>query len=48
MSELPEKVQLHNAVELLERGYDAQDDVETLLEKYGTVDDVPEADQDGD
>ena len=38
------KVQLHNAVELLERGYDAQDDIEALLEKYGTLDDVPEAD----
>lgn len=34
--------QLHNAVVLLEKGYDAETQVEPLLDKYGRVEDVPE------
>ena len=36
------KQQLHNAVGLLSKGYNLYDEVEPLLEKYGTVEDVPE------
>ena len=36
------KVQLHNATELLDKGYDIWTQVEPLLEKYGTVENVPE------
>ena len=36
--------QLNNAVELLEKGYGLYEEVEPLLEKYGSVDDVPEKD----
>lgn len=36
------KEQLNNAVTLLEKGYNINDKVEPLLEKYGSVDDVPE------
>ncbi len=36
------KDQLHNAVTLLNKGYDLEDEVEPLLEKYGSVDEVPE------
>ena len=36
------KEQLNNAVELLDKGYDIWDEVEPLLEKYGTVENVPE------
>ena len=35
------KEQLHNAVELIGKGYDLQDEVEPLLEEYGTVENVP-------
>lgn len=35
------KDQLHNAVTLLEKGYKLSDQVEPLLEKYGTVDNAP-------
>ena len=38
------KEQLNNAATLLERGYDTWDEVEPLLKKYGSVDDVPEKD----
>jgi len=34
--------QLHNAVMLLEKGYDLEDEVESLLEQYGAVENVPE------
>jgi len=34
--------QLRNAVILLEKGYDTFDEVDTLLEKYGDVEGVPE------
>ena len=34
--------QLHNAVILLEKGYDVSEEVEPLIEKYGKVEDVPE------
>ena len=36
------KEQLHNAVTLLDKGYGIWDEVEPLLEKYGTVENVPE------
>jgi len=36
------KEQLNNAVELLDKGYDIWDEVEPLLEKYGSVENVPE------
>jgi hypothetical protein len=36
------KEQLNNAVTLLDKGYDIFDEVEPLLEKYGTVENVPE------
>jgi hypothetical protein len=36
------KDQLHNAVTLLNKGYDIEDEIEPLLEKYGCVDKVPE------
>lgn len=35
------KDQLHNAVTLLDKGYGLEDEVEALLEKYGSVADVP-------
>lgn len=34
--------QLHNAIVLLEKGYSIDDEVEPLLEQYGSVEDVPE------
>lgn len=34
--------QLHNAVALLEKGYSVDEEVEPLLDKYGSVEDVPE------
>ena len=40
------KNQLNNAVVLLEKGYDLEDEVEPLLEQYGNVDSVPEKDGD--
>ena len=36
------KEQLHNATVLLDKGYSIWDEVEPLLEKYGSVADVPE------
>lgn len=36
------KEQLNNAVTLLDKGYDIWTEVEPLLEKYGSVDNVPE------
>ena len=38
------KKQLHNATVLLDKGYNIWTEVEPLLEKYGTVEDVPELD----
>ena len=35
--------QLHNAIILLEKGYGIYDEVEPLLEKYGDVENVPDA-----
>lgn len=35
------KLQLENAVELLEKGYSLNDDVDNLLEKFGSVSEVP-------
>ncbi len=40
------KEQLSNAVTLLDKGYDIFDEVEPLLEKYGSVDDVPDKEVD--
>ena len=34
--------QVHNAVVLLEKGYDLDDEVEPLLEEFKNVDNVPE------
>ncbi len=34
------KEQLHNAVELINKGYNLDDEVEPLLEKYGGIDKV--------
>jgi len=34
--------QLNNAVGLLEKGYSLNDEVETILEKYGSVEDAPD------
>jgi hypothetical protein len=34
--------QLHNAIVLLDKGYSIHDEVESLLEKYGDVENVPE------
>ena len=36
------KEQLNNAVTLLDKGYDIWDEVEPLLEKYGSVENVPD------
>lgn len=36
------KDQLHNAVELLGKGYGLDEEVEPLLEKYGSVDAIPD------
>ena len=36
------KEQLNNAVELLDKGYPIETEVEPLLEKYGSVDNVPD------
>jgi len=38
------KEQLNNAVILLEKGYDLSEKVEPFLEKYGSVEAVPEKD----
>lgn len=39
------KEQLKNAVTLLEKGYSIDEEVELLLEKYGTVDNVPDTEK---
>ena len=36
------KAQLNNAVVLLEKGYTLQDEVEPILEQWGSVENVPE------
>ena len=36
------KEQVHNAVKLLDKGYDLGEEVEPLIEKYGTIENVPE------
>lgn len=36
--------QLHNAVELLDKGYSIYTQIEPLLDEYGSVDDVPDVD----
>jgi len=36
------KGQLHNAVNLLEKGYNVNDIFDDIMEKYDNVDDVPE------
>ena len=38
--------QLHNCVELLEKGYGLNEEVEPLLEKEGDVDSVPDINED--
>jgi hypothetical protein len=39
------KEQLHNAVSLLEKGYGIDDQVEPLLEQYGSIDKIPNCPQ---
>lgn len=34
--------QLHNAIMLLDKGYDSSEEVEPLIEKYGDIESVPE------
>ena len=34
--------QLHNAIVLLDKGYDIEDEVEPLLRQYGSVENVPD------
>jgi len=36
------KNQLDNAVALLEKGYDKEDEIDPLIEKYGNVNNVPD------
>lgn len=36
------KEQLHNAVVLIEKGYGLEEEVEPLIEEFGSVEDVPE------
>ena len=36
------KFQVHNAVELLNKGYSLEEEIEPLLEKYGDVENVPD------
>lgn len=36
------KEQLNNAISLLEKGYGIEDEVEPLLEEFGSIDKVPE------
>jgi len=36
------KEQVHNAVELLNKGYELHEEVEPLLEKHGDIKNVPE------
>lgn len=40
------KEQLNNAVTLLDKGYGIWDEIEPLLEKYGTLEDVPDLNDD--
>ena len=41
------KDQLNNGIELLEKGYDLYDsDVESLIEKYGSLESVPDISKD--
>ena len=42
------KEQLHNATVLLDKGYNIWTAVEPLLEKWGSVEDVPELDDNDD
>ncbi len=42
------KEQVHNATVLLGKGYNIWTEVDPLLEKYGTVEDVPELDDNND
>jgi hypothetical protein len=42
------KEQLHNATVLLGKGYNIWTEVEPLLEKWGSVEDVPEMDDNDD
>lgn len=42
------KEQLHNATILLDKGYNIWTEVEPLLEKYGSVENVPEMDDNDD
>lgn len=39
------KDQLNNAVVLLEKGYDLNDEVEPILDEYGSAEDAPDKNQ---
>jgi len=39
------KSQLHNAIVLFDKGYDAEDNIDELLEKYGKVEEVPDKEE---
>lgn len=39
------KAQLNNAVTLLEKGYNLDDDIETVVQIYGLLEDVPDKDE---
>lgn len=39
------KNRLHNAAALLEKGYSLYDEMDSILEKYGDVDNVPDYDE---
>jgi hypothetical protein len=36
------KVQLHNAITLLEKGYGIYEEIDPILDQYGTVENVPD------
>lgn len=36
------KEQVHNAITLLQKGYDLSDQIDPLLEEYGDVEKIPE------
>jgi len=45
MNLLAGRDQLHNAVELLGKGYGLDDDIDALLSKYGSADEVPDKEE---
>jgi len=39
------KYELHTVAILLEKGYSLDDDIDSILEEYGDVEDVPDCDE---